>query len=69
MSKILEEYGEKMYQEGFEEGLHKVDIEIATRMLADGKLSLEKISKYTGLEIAEVEELAAKARRHDHTIV
>ena len=52
MSKILEEYGEQVRRE--------VDIEIATRMLVDGKLSLEEIVEYTGLEMAEVEELARK---------
>ena len=56
MSKILEEYGEKMYQEGLQEAA----IEIATRMLVDGKLRLEEIVEYTGLEMAEVEELARK---------
>ena len=56
MSKILEEYGEKMYQEG----MHKAAIKIATRMLVDGKLRLEEIVEYTGLEMAEVEELARK---------
>ena len=52
MSKILEEYGEQVRRE--------VDIEIATRMLVDGKLRLEEIVKYTGLEMAEVKELARK---------
>ena len=56
MSKILEEYGEKMYQEGLQEAA----IKIATRMLVDGKLRLEEIVEYTGLEMAEVEELARK---------
>ena len=64
MSKILEEYRKEMYQEGFEEGfkegLQEADIEIATRMLVDGKLRLEEIVEYTGLEMAEVEELARK---------
>ena len=60
MSKILEEYGKEMYQEGFEEGLQEAAIEIATRMLVDGKLRLEEIVEYTGLEMAEVEELARK---------
>ena len=60
MSKILEEYGKEMYREGFEEGLQEADIEIATRMLVDEKLSLEEIVEYTGLEMAEVEELARK---------
>ena len=52
MSKILEEYGKQVRRE--------VDIEIATRMLVDGKLRLEEIVEYTGLEMAEVEELARK---------
>ena len=64
MSKILEEYGKEMYQEGFEEGfeegLQEAAIEIATRMLVDGKLRREEIVEYTGLEMAEVEELARK---------
>ena len=61
MSKILEEYGEKMYQEG----MYKAAIEIATRMLVDGKLRLEEIVEYTGLEMAEVEELARKMSTRD----
>ena len=60
MSKIFEEYRKEMYQEGFEEGLQEAAIEIATRMLVDGKLRLEEIVEYTGLEMAEVEELARK---------
>ena len=64
MSKILEEYRKEMYREGFkegfEEGLQEAAIKIATRMLVDGKLRLEEIVEYTGLEMAEVEELARK---------
>ena len=64
MSKILEEYGKEMYREGFEEdfkeGLQEAAIKIATRMLVDGKLRREEIVEYTGLEMAEVEELARK---------
>ena len=52
MSKILEEYGK--------EQAHEAIVEIATRMLVDGKLRLEEIVEYTGLEMAEVEELARK---------
>ena len=62
MSKILEEYGEKMYQEG----MHEAIIEIATRMLVDGKLRLEEIVEYTGLEMAEVEELARKMSTREY---
>ena len=57
MSKILEEYGKQVRRE--------VDIEIATRMLVDGKLRLEEIVEYTGLEMAEVEELARKMSTRD----
>ena len=64
MSKILEEYRKEMYQEGFEEGfeegLQEAAIKIATRMLVDGKLRLDEIVKYSGLEMTEVEELARK---------
>ena len=32
--------------------------ETALRMLQDGELSIDKIAKYSGLEVAEVEQLA-----------
>ena len=41
-----------------DEEVHKEKIERATIMIEDGELSLEKISKYSGLPLEEVEELA-----------
>lgn len=43
-----------------EEELHKLYIERARLMIEDGELTLEKISKYSGLSLDEVEELAGK---------
>ena len=49
-----------LFEQGVEQGKHKADIEIATRMLTDGELSLEQIVKYTELELVEIQELASR---------
>ena len=41
-----------------DEEVHKEFVEKALLMIADGDLSLEKISRYSGLSLDEVEELA-----------
>lgn len=48
----LMDYEEKYKQDG--------KIEVAMRMIADGKLSLEVIAKYTDLDIDKVRELAGQ---------
>ena len=55
MSKILEEYGKEMYQEGFEEGLQEAAIEIAQKLMAHGK-NVPFIAKTLKVEEAVVEE-------------
>ena len=39
-------------------GIDKTKKETALRMLQDGELSIDKVAKYSGLDIAEVELLA-----------
>lgn len=41
------------------EGINEGKKEIALRMIQDGELSFEKVAKYSGLEIKEVEKLAS----------
>ena len=55
MSKILEEYGKEMYQEGFEEGLQEAAIKIANKLMAHGK-DVPFIAKTLKVEEAVVEE-------------
>ena len=55
MSKILEEYGKEMYQEGFEEGLQEAAIEIANKLMAHGK-DVPFIAEVLKVEEAVVEE-------------
>ena len=54
-----EEYDRNRRREGWEEGERSGRQETARNMLADG-LPREKIARYTGLSLAEVEELAAR---------
>ena len=51
---MIETEARRMLNKGRDEGKR----EIALRMIQDGVLSLEKIAKYSGLAIKEVEELA-----------
>ena len=44
--------------EGRNEGINKAKKEMALKMLQDGELSINKIAKYSGLDIAEVEALS-----------
>ena len=55
MSKILEEYGKEMYQEGFEEGLQEAAIKIANKLMAHGK-DVPFIAKTLKVEEDVVEE-------------
>ena len=54
MCKAFEDLAEKRANERVLE--EKRDV--AVRMIADGKLSVEEISRYSGLPISEVEDLA-----------
>ena len=40
------------------EGINETRKEIVLTMLRDGALSVEKIAEYTGLDVAQVEQLA-----------
>ena len=44
--------------QGIKQGANETKKKTALIMLQDGELSIEKIAKYTDLEIAEVEQLA-----------
>ena len=44
--------------QGIKQGVNETKKKTALIMLQDGELSIEKIAKYTDLEIAEVEQLA-----------
>lgn len=54
MCKALEAYGEEQRLEGRLEAKHECKIEIAKRMIARGKLSLEEIVEATELPLEEV---------------
>ena len=45
-------------KQGIKQGANETKKKTALIMLQDGELSIEKIAKYTALEIAEVEQLA-----------
>lgn len=47
----------KIYEDYIREKVHEQLTERARRMLEDGVLSLEKIAEYSGLELAEAENL------------
>ncbi len=40
------------------QGINETKKKTALRILQDGELSIDKIAKYSGLEVAEVEQLA-----------
>lgn len=54
MCRVMEEMRNESLQEGIAEGRK----ETALRMLQTGKLSVEEITEYSGLEVEEVEQLA-----------
>ncbi len=62
MCRTLETYGEEQRLEGRLEGIlearHECKIEIAKRMIARGKLSLEEIAEATELSLEQVKEIA-----------
>lgn len=47
----------KIYEDYIREKVHEQLTERARRMLEDGVLSLEKIAEYSGLELAEADNL------------
>ena len=44
-------------QDGKEEGIKENSLNVAKRMLKDGRLTLEKIAEYAGLSYEEVKNL------------
>ena len=53
----LQMHYQEKYEQGFDEGDRKRAISVATNMLQDGDLPLEKIAKYSGLTLEDVLEL------------
>ena len=51
--------------QGIKQGVNETKKKTALIMLQDGELPIEKIAKYTGLEIAEVEQLAETQTMQD----
>ena len=55
---LLETEARTILNRGKDEGRNQTKKETALRMLQDGELPIDKIAKYSGLDIAEVELLA-----------
>ncbi len=55
---LIETEARTILNRGKDEGRNETKKETALRMLQDGELSIDKIAKYSGLDIAEVERLA-----------
>ena len=53
----------ELYEDYIREKVYEQLIEMAKRMLEDGILSLEKIAEYSGLELAEILDLQANAKK------
>ena len=51
--------------QGIKQGVNETKKQTALIMLQDGELSIEKIAKYSGLEIAELEQLAETQTMQD----
>ncbi len=55
---LIETEARTILNKGKDEGRNEIKKETALRMLRDGELPIDKIAKYSGLDIAEVELLA-----------
>ena len=55
---MIETSARKILNQGISQGINETKKKTALRMLQDGELSIDKIAKYSGLEVAEVEQLA-----------
>lgn len=53
---LIETEAKRILNKGINEGKK----ETALRMIQDGELSIEKVAKYSGLALKEVEELAGR---------
>ena len=52
---LLETEARAILNKGIDKGIDKTKKETALRMLQDGELPIDKVAKYSGLDIAEVE--------------
>lgn len=55
---LIETEARTILNKGIDKGKDKAKKETALRMLQDGELPIDKIAKYSGLDIAEVELIA-----------
>ena len=52
---LIETEARAILNKGIDKGIDKTKKETALRMLQDGELPIDKVAKYSGLDIAEVE--------------
>jgi hypothetical protein len=62
MCRLMEDYTAKKFKEGERRGENAKARETAHKMIADG-MATEMIAKYSGLTVAEVEELAKENKK------
>ncbi len=55
---LIETEARTILNQGKNQGRDETKKKMALRMLDDGELSVEKIARYSGLKVAEVEQLA-----------
>ena len=55
---MIETSAKRILNQGKSQGINETKKKTALRMLQDGELSIDKIAKYSGLDVAEVEQLA-----------
>lgn len=55
---LIDTEARRILNKGKDQGINETKIKTALRMLKDGELSIEKIAKYSGLRVTEVEQLA-----------
>ena len=53
----LQMHYQEKYEQGYNEGDRKRAVSVATKMLQDGEMPLEKIALYSGLTLEQVLEL------------
>ena len=58
MSKIMEDMRNEAFEVGIQKGIKDATINIANRMLKDGKYTLKEIAEDTGLTLSKIEELS-----------
>lgn len=55
---MIETSARRILNQGKSQGINETKKKTALRMLQDGELSIDKIAKYSGLDVAEVKQLA-----------